>query len=247
MLLINKKGPFSPDFIALIWCLCALNTVAQPKCETLDPHFKGDYPYEHFKDYVKFQLLTYAADTIHLSNRAALTLVRPVFLQYNEVVFQWDTFKLLIQTKKISFQSLSSINMVELGDPALPLIDSIDGLPSYGLSYREDSVVVISEMRYWSGKAEVEIPSTAFKNLFYPNFSMALGPIRPIAVYRNGEYSYLYIFGVNPRRRPLTELAAYDTYMAKLVFNASGFQTRIVANGGALTAYQWDCENFTGY
>jgi hypothetical protein len=227
--------------------LSIVNALAQTDCETIDPHLKGDFFYDKFKEYTTYRLLVHPSDSIYCNNRAEMTMIQPVFLKNNEAVFEWDSFKLRIKTQKIPFSSLKNVSIMEISDPTVLLITSIDNSSPYGLNYPKDTARIISEMSYQTGSNEIKIPESAFKDLFYPNMHQILGPIRPVEMYLNHESTYLYIYGANLVRDPSLGIDAYDTYLAKLVFNASGFQTRIIANEGELKAYGWPCENFIGF
>jgi hypothetical protein len=192
----------------------------------------------------------------NISDRRLLHELRTLICNESEVLI-FDT----IQHKTVEIKVL----MGQKGfDPRKYLMPGIEGVYSSSLELYneedapfgfmpEDTIVnYLTSIELKVDAQKIEIPVSAFEDLFFPNFCFTELSIKPIKAFSstNGDKIFVYIFGENR----LTENMAYQnsfqySYMAKLIIDLKeGYQSRIVLRGDKLCYYNWDnCLDFTGF
>ena len=141
-------------------------------------------------------------------------------------------------------------------------IVGVEGYQPYGHNGDQDTAVIFKDFVIKVNGKQIEIPESAYFDLFFPNFCTKDEPIVPISFYFDPRYEnivYLYIFGNNrlhynhnsdsiEERREFYPFYPYFSFKAKLIFDLNkGYLGRITAHNHELRAYQYWLDCFKGF
>lgn len=117
-------------------------------------------------------------------------------------------------------------------------IEKIDNQIAHGAVYGIPNFEIEDLKISIEGK-EIEIPDSAYKNLFDPNFCEFHGFVRRVSAYTSldSKFIYIYIYGGE----------AADTYFSKLIFDREKFIAKWVVGYGPLSVFGCFSDRFVGF
>jgi hypothetical protein len=142
--------------------------------------------------------------------------------------------KITIEIALIDFDSVS--NIVIWGDDNT--ISSINGLFPYGNCYSNPEIQ-IDEIKIRIKDKQIEIPKSAYENLYEPNLCESFDYTKKIEAFVSNDQAniYIYIYGGT----------ASDTYFTKLIFDKNKFITRWISDYYPLSRFGCFGEDFIGF
>ena len=116
--------------------------------------------------------------------------------------------------------------------------ENINNLRAYGATYQLPEIE-FSSIQILVNDLSLDIPDSAFKNLYEPSLCESYGFVRQVQAYTSldGKYIYIYIYGGH----------AAGTYFTKLIFDHKRFITKWTVEYGHLSVFGCFSERFIGY
>lgn len=191
-----------------------------------------------FMNFTIENLLNKASDKCYISNRNILKKLQNRFCDSTTVLIE-DTLQ-NGETCKITIKSglfKSKEHHIEANNDTSS-IQKIDDQFPYGAAYGIPKVE-IKHINIEINGISLKIPKAAYSNLYSPLFCRSFQFFKQIEAYEslNGKYLYVYIYGGN----------AADSYFSKLVFDRSGYKTRIISDYYPLSMHNSFRESFIGF
>ncbi len=188
-----------------------------------------------------------------ISNRKDLKQLVTVIGTENLVIISDSLNNDVTFRARTQFTKLSGFKNVKIDTLAISAIDnikivsSINGKSQYGFANVIDSVKHFEFLRININGVNIKIPEEAYDDLFFPNINETRLAIKPIQVFEseNGQFYYVYIFGLYESYHDPELTTKPISYMCKLIFDKNRYIGRLVSD---LTGYDWKfCRNFIGF
>jgi len=193
-----------------------------------------------FLDYAINEIIK-SEEIIYISNRRLLQLFEVDTcsmwsVEMRDTINDTTRIEISIKTQKFNpdANNIEKYKKEEYKD----YIENINNLRAYGATYKLPEIE-FSNIQILVNNFPLDIPDSAFKNLYEPNLCDSYGFVRQVQAYTSldGKYIYIYIYGGH----------AADTYFTKLIFDHKRFITKWTVEYGQLSVFGCFYERFIGY
>jgi hypothetical protein len=149
-----------------------------------------------------------------------------------------DTSKIEIKIKTRAFDPETNIIEKYKQEEYKDYTENINGMYAYGATYKLPEIE-FSSLEILVNGVSIEIPDSAYKNLYEPQLCQSDRFSKGVAAYTSldGKFIYLYIYGGN----------AAGTYFTKLIFDHKQFITKWTIEYGVLSVFSCFHPRFIGY